>query len=138
MPTPTSPRTTRNAVFAVPLALIAVLVAGPARADDGLAARDPFAALGDLQPEGPACVEIRGVVCARLDQLTLRGVVTGTASPRALFEDGAGKSHLVRVGDVVDGMRVKALHRQSVVLERTLRDWIGRISREDVVVPLPG
>jgi hypothetical protein len=65
-------------------------------------------------------------------------VVTGTASPRALFEDGAGKSHLVRVGDVVDGMRVKALHRQSVVFERTLRDWIGRISREDVVVPLPG
>jgi hypothetical protein len=74
------------------------------------------------------------VVCARLDQLTLRGVVTGVASPRALFEDAAGRSHVVRVGDVVDGMRVKALRRQSVVLERTMRDWIGRVSREDVVV----
>jgi len=138
MHTPTSPRTTRSAVFAVPLALIAVLVAGQARADDGLTARDPFAAMGALEPEGPVCVELRGVVCARLDELTLRGVVTGTASPRALFEDAAGKSHLVRVGDVVDGMRVKALHRQSVVLERTLRAWTGQIWREDVVVALPG
>lgn len=120
------------------VAIIAVVVPAAPVLAGGFDGRDPFAPLGVLEPEGPACAEVRGVVCARLDQLTLRGVVTGVASPRALFEDDAGRSHLVRVGDVVDGMRVKALRRQSVVLERTMRDWIGRVSREDVVVSFAG
>lgn len=119
---------------AVVLVLTSLAVASPGAADPGTG-RDPFAVYGaDVRPA--ACVEARGVVCVALGRLRLRGVVTGTASPRALLEDDAGGSHLIRVGDVVDGLRVKALRRDRVVLERTLRTFEGAALRQEVVLAL--
>jgi len=124
----------RRPLSAVAHALTTLAVALPAAADPGTG-RDPFAVYGADAPPA-ACVGVRGVVCIALDQLHLRGVVTGTASPRALLEDDAGGSHLIRVGDVVDGLRVKALRRDGVVLERTLRTFEGALVRQEVVLGL--
>jgi hypothetical protein len=116
------------------LALVSVLAPTSSSADIG-SGRDPFAVYG-ADVVAPACVATRGVVCVGLDRLRLRGVVTGTASPRALLEDDAGGSHLVRVGDVVDGLRVTALRRDRVVLERTLRTFEGALVRQAVELRL--
>jgi hypothetical protein len=120
----------------LPLALLAAapFVVAPA----GLASpapRDPFAPFAATDG-ATACAPGPAVVCTGLGRLTVRALVTGMASPRALLEDDAGRSHLVRVGDVVDGHRVKAVRRDGLVLERSLRDWQGRLLRHDVVLGL--
>lgn len=97
--------------------------------------RDPFAAWSS-DGGGAACVAGPAVVCTPLGRLTVRALLTGTATPRALLEDAGGQSHLVRVGDVVDGHRVKAVRRDGLVLERSLRDGQGRLQRHDVVLGL--
>ena len=115
----------------LPLALIALAPAAALASPP----RDPFAPFAAT--DGPvACEPGPAVVCTALGRLTVRALVTGTATPRALLEDDAGRSHLVRVGDVVDGHRVKAVRRDGLVLERSLRDWQGRLLRHDVVIAL--
>lgn len=123
-----------------PLALALATVtftatAAPASSADVGTGRDPFAVYG-ADVVAPACAAIRGVVCVGLDRLRLRAVVTGTASPRALLEDDAGGSHLVRIGDVVDGLRVTALRRDRLVLERALRTFEGALVRQAVELRL--
>jgi len=114
---------------------VVLLALAPASLASPPAPRDPFAPFAAT--DGPTtCEPGPAVVCTPLGHLTLRALVTGTATPRALLEDDAGRSHLVRVGDVVDGHRVKAVRRDGLVLERSLRDWQGRLLRHDVVLGL--
>jgi len=127
----------------IALAALVFAIAHPAVAADPDAnaasvgaGRDPFASFGSDEPVSPACEERPGVVCHRLDELVLRAVVTGTASPRAMFEDKAGKSHLIRVGDTVGGMRVKALRKDTVVLEEAFRRYDGYVIKRDVSATL--
>lgn len=96
--------------------------------------RDPFAAYG--LPGETACAPGPSVVCTPLGRLKVKALVTGTSTPRAMLEDDAGHSVMVRVGDVVDGLQVKAIRRDGLVLERTMRDWQGRLLRSHIVMGL--
>lgn len=113
----------------VVLLVLASLSSGTARAYDVLDAhqrprRDPF----DPSEPGVAVCEVpppewcasSQIACADLKTLRLTGVLVDTASPRAVFEDSAQRGTVVRVGDVVSNSRVKAIHRDRVVLERLL------------------
>lgn len=107
-----------------------IVLAMPGRAEP----RDPFAP--HVVDDGAVCTAGPGVVCARLDTLTLRGVVVGVPS-RALFEDAAGRSFVLKIGDVVGGWRVAAVRRGAVVFA-PLRHLDARsgVRIADVVVAL--
>ncbi len=106
----------------------------------GVAARDPFAPyMHNAVTVDPRCADIgadNDVACVPLDELRLTAIVTATATPRAMFEDKAGKSHMVRVNDVVSGLRVKAIRRGVVVVERRLMNSWGSTSKADVELHL--
>lgn len=100
----------------------AALLAVPALADPASSLaprRDPFTAY-TIDGFQPACTKAPGVLCAELDSVSLVGVVTGVPSPRALFEDKDGRSHVLKVGDVVGRHRITALRRGQVVLRQQL------------------
>ena len=107
----------------------AVLLAAFVAAAEPAPPRDPFASYSvDVAPA--PCTATTGVLCMELDRLSLVGVVTGVPSPRALFEDADGRSHVLKVGDVVGRHRITALRRGQVVL----RQQLG--TRAEVVVGL--
>ncbi len=115
------------------LALAAVALASlPALADP---ARDPFAAY-----EQPAIAAGAGPLQRyALEALRLRGVVTATASPRALIESPDGATHVARVGDPIGtgSGRIAAIREGAIAVVENYRDAIGGVYRRKVELRLP-
>lgn len=105
-------------------AIAAALLAAPA----SLAAqRDPFATYEAATPE-------RGNKPLQrwsLEQIKLRGVVVGTASPRALLETPDGVTHVARAGDLLGTAwgRIKVIRGGAIVVEETFRGPLGDVYR---------
>jgi len=73
-----------------------------------------------------------------IDQLKLVAVMRGTAAPRAMVEDPAGRGHVVRVGSLVgrNGGQVKAIRGRGIVIHEELRTPGGRFVHP-VLMQLP-
>jgi Tfp pilus assembly protein PilP len=139
----------RTALPTVALAaLFAGLAAVPAAADpaaspattDPAARRDPFSSLFHrMTPTPTGCEQHGPLSCATFEKLEVIGVVTGTATPRALVRNSAdGLSSTVKVGDVIGSGRVTAIRRTGVVVEREFRDAIGKRTTTRTVLELGG
>lgn len=115
------------------LALAAAALASlPAVAEP---ARDPFAA---YQPPARATGEAP-LQHFTLEQLRLRGVVTATASPRALIESPDGAHHVARVGDLIGTGwgRIAAIRVGAIAVVERYRDAIGGVHERRVELQLP-
>jgi Tfp pilus assembly protein PilP len=73
-----------------------------------------------------------------LSQLKIVGIVWDITEPRAMVEDAAGLGYVVKVGTPIgnnDG-KVKAIHRDHVVVEESFEDAYGARKRRDVSMKL--
>ncbi|MSP39108.1 MAG: hypothetical protein EXR70_11510 [Deltaproteobacteria bacterium] len=73
-----------------------------------------------------------------LSQLKLVGIVWDIKDPRAMVEDGAGLGYVVKVGTPIgnnDG-KVKAIHRNQIVVEEFGNDIYGNRKKHDVSMGL--
>ncbi len=73
-----------------------------------------------------------------LSQLKLVGIVWDIKEPRAMVEDSAGLGYVVKVGMPIgsnDG-RVKAIHRNQIVVEEFADDIYGNRKKHDVSMGL--
>ena len=73
-----------------------------------------------------------------MSQLKLVGIVWDIKEPRAMIEDSAGLGYVVKVGTPIgsnDG-KVKAIHRNEVVVEETYSDDYGARRKRDVGIKL--
>jgi Tfp pilus assembly protein PilP len=73
-----------------------------------------------------------------LSQLKLVGIVWDIKEPRAMLEDSAGLGYVVKVGTLIgsnDG-KVKAIHRNEVVVEEVYSDDYGTRTKRDVPIKL--
>jgi Tfp pilus assembly protein PilP len=73
-----------------------------------------------------------------LSQLKLVGIVWDTKDPRAMVEDSGGLGYVVKVGTPIganDG-KVKAIHRNEVVVEEFYSDDFGARKKRDVGIKL--
>lgn len=114
-------------------AAVALFAAVAAHATEG---RDPFAPYAvDVVEEGGRCAE-HAAACVALDDFTVKGIVTGTASPRAMVEVKGGASVVVRVGDVLSKGRIVAITRRGIVIERISFSAIGSSTRTRLTLPL--
>jgi type IV pilus assembly protein PilP len=91
--------------------------------------RDPFKTYFDelvlVEADTANLTELQRL---NLDALTLVGVVTGTATPMAMVQDGAGKGYTVKIGTLV-GKRfgqVKQIRRDEIVVQEEFRDFTGK------------
>jgi Tfp pilus assembly protein PilP len=73
-----------------------------------------------------------------LSQLKLVAIIWDIKEPRAMVEDGAGLGYVVKVGTPIgsnDG-KVKAIHRNEVVVEEFAFDDYGASKKRDVSIKL--
>ena len=129
----------KTVVLSLTLATLATLAsAAPSRATEPR--RDPFAAftVADADPVvgGERRCKESVVACAALDDIALRAIVSGVASPRAMVETKAGTSVLLRVGDMLAKGRVKAIRRDGVVVERFTFSAVAGAARSDITLTL--
>lgn len=124
-----------NAAAAV-LALAAVFgAAAPAVADD--ARRDPFAPFDASEKPvlGERCKE-SAAACVQVDDVTLRGIVSGVATPRVMVEVKGGQNVVLKVGDMLAMGRIVAIRRSGVVVEqRTFSQW-GGSKKNMIMMPM--
>jgi Tfp pilus assembly protein PilP len=100
--------------------------------------RDPFQAFTQEEPvvgfgEGRCSESV--AACASLDDVAVKGIVTGTASPRAMVEVKDG-SAVLRVGDLIGKGRITAITRLGIVVERFYFSAATGTVRTKVVLPL--
>jgi type IV pilus assembly protein PilP len=74
-----------------------------------------------------------------LGQLKVVGIVSDMKEPRAMIEDTAGLGYIVKVGTPIGSSegRVKAIHRNEVVVEESYADFHGTKKKRDVSMKLP-
>ena len=127
-----------NHAFAVATLTAFAFAAAPTLAAD--APRDPFAPytveVTDTVIGGEKRCAESIVACVDLDAVTLKAVVTGTATPRAMVENKTGRSVTLRVGDLVGKGRITAITRSGVMVERMYFDAMGRALRSNVLLTL--
>ena len=73
-----------------------------------------------------------------LGQLKIVGIVWDIREPRAMVEDSAGLGYVVKVGTPIgsnDG-KIKAIHRNQVIVEELYEDAYGARKRRDVSMKL--
>lgn len=120
------------AFFAFALATFPALAGDPPR--------DPFEPYVVVAEEPVMGGEKRcsesAVACVELDAVSLKAVVTGTATPRALVETKDGRSSTLRVGDLVGKGQVKAISRRGVVVERIYFNAMGGSVRTNVLLTI--
>ncbi len=117
-----------------PFVALSVLLASHALATEP--ARDPFAAYESSQVLPGAGPLQRWP----LEALRLRGVITGTASPRALIEAPDGATYVARVGDHVGTAwgRITAISNGAIAVVEQFRDPIGGLHVRRAELALPG
>jgi type IV pilus assembly protein PilP len=96
---------------------------------DAMNRRDPFKTYFDelvlVEADAQNLTELQRI---ELDKLKLVAVITGTATPMAMVEDGTGRGHTVKIGTLV-GKRfgqVKQIKRGEVVVQEEFRDFTGK------------
>jgi Tfp pilus assembly protein PilP len=123
----------------VPLSVLAVLsalslVSAPAIAGER---RDPFVSVLSEEPidEG----ERTALERVKLEELTLTGLVVGTATPKAMFQTPDGRGHFARIGDGVGKNRARVVRISStgVTLVDEWRDAIGGLHRNVIEIAAP-
>jgi type IV pilus assembly protein PilP len=75
-----------------------------------------------------------------LDQLKLVGIVSGTSTPTAMFEDPDGRGHVVHIGTAMgrNGGRVSKIKKDEVVIMEEYRDPVtNKKIQSPVSVRLP-
>ena len=74
-----------------------------------------------------------------LGQLKVVGIVWDLKEPRAMIEDTAGLGYIVKVGTPIGNNegKVKAIHRNEVVVEELYADFYGAKKKRDVSMKLP-
>ncbi len=99
--------------------------------------RDPFTPYGVAEDD-----VLRSWPFATVDvaALKLEGVVVGVASPTAIVVGPDGRGVMIKVGTLIgrEGAQVKAIRRDRIVLETTLRNSIGEVRRVSSAMMLPG
>jgi type IV pilus assembly protein PilP len=73
-----------------------------------------------------------------LGQLKIVGIVWDIREPRAMIEDTAGLGYVIRVGTPIgsnDG-KVKAIHRNQIIVEEFYEDAYGARKTRDVSMKL--
>ncbi|MDP2339574.1 MAG: pilus assembly protein PilP [Deltaproteobacteria bacterium] len=123
---------------AAAFAVVAALASAPAFAAEP--PRDPFQAYSEVVTDIVIGGERRCgesiVACVELDAVVLKGIVTGTPTPRALVETKDGRSVTLRVGDLVGKGRVKAISRRGVVVEHMFVNGFGQSVWTNVTLTL--
>lgn len=73
-----------------------------------------------------------------LNQLRLVGIVWDVKEPRAMIEDTAGLGYIVTVGTPIGSNegKVKAIHRNEVVVEESYEDFSGAKKKREVNIKL--
>ncbi len=126
------------ATFAVALAASCFFAATGAVAAEP--PRDPFAAFNAVEEDvvigGEHRCKESPVACVNLDDVALRGIVSGVAAPRAMVETKSGRSVVLRVGDMLGKGRIKAIRKDGVVIERFYFSAANGTVRNDVTVTL--
>ena len=95
--------------------------------------RDPFTTIHQQVPD----VKV-GLQQWPLEQLNLKGTVTGIASPSAVILDPESHAWLVRIGDKVgnkDG-KVTAIERDQIVVTEIIGGAEGRLFRQPIKLGL--
>lgn len=74
-----------------------------------------------------------------LSQLKLVGIVWDAKEPRAMVEDNAGLGYTLKVGTPIGSNegKVKAIHRNELVVEESFFDVTGARKKRDVSIRLP-
>lgn len=115
------------------LALVLLLSCVPALGAEP--PRDPFAAY----ESAPIAAGDGPLQRWPLEALRLRGVISGTASPRALIETPDGQTHTARVGDHVGTAwgRIAAIRGGAIAVQEQFRDAIGALHERRTELALP-
>jgi type IV pilus assembly protein PilP len=73
-----------------------------------------------------------------LGQLKLVGIIWDVKEPRAMIEDTAGLGYTILVGTPIGGGegKVKAIHRNQVVVEESFEDFSGKKKTREVFMKL--
>lgn len=102
--------------------VLAFVAAVPAFAADPVASverRDPFAAFdASERPQLSERCKESVAACVQVDDVTIRGIVSGVASPRVMVEVKGGQNVVLKVGDMLAMGRVVAIRRSGVVVEQ--------------------
>jgi type IV pilus assembly protein PilP len=113
------------------------------------AATEPFSPAGKRDPFRPTTLKAKVGSQPRenlsplerfeLGQLKVVGIVSDTKEARAMIEDTAGLGYIVKVGTPIGSSegRVKAIHRNEVVVEESYADFHGTKKKRDVSMKLP-
>lgn len=101
--------------------------------------RDPFRPM-TLRPKisRPVRENLSPLERFELGQLKLVGIVWDVKDPRAMIEDNAGLGYVIKVGTPIganDG-KVKAIHRNEVVVEEFFSDDFGARKKREVGMKL--
>lgn len=75
-----------------------------------------------------------------LGQLKVTGIVWDIKEPKAMIEDNAGFGYIAQVGTPIGSHegKIKAIHRDEVVVEEFYSDFYGAKKRRDVSLKLAG
>jgi Tfp pilus assembly protein PilP len=73
-----------------------------------------------------------------LGQLKVVGIVWDIKEPRAMIEDATGLGYTILVGTPIGGSegKVKAIHRNQVVVEESFQDFSGKKKTREVLLKL--
>jgi len=95
--------------------------------------RDPF-----MTARPPAPDKIGEIERWPVDQFTLKGTVTGTASPSAVLLDPESRAWLLRIGDKVGnkGGKVTSIERDQIVVTETIGGRDGQVYPQPIKLDL--
>ena len=74
-----------------------------------------------------------------IDQYRLTGLITGTAQPKAMVEDPAGRGHVLRIGTRLgkNGGRVSRISNFGIIVVEETRDPTGKRIKLPIAIKLP-
>ena len=102
--------------------------------------RDPFRTyFSEIEKEDAVTRKLTELQQYDLDQLRLVAVIVGTATPKAMVEDPAGKGHVVKTGTLIGKHwgQVKHIRRGEIIIQEEFRDFTGRRVTHLVPMKLP-
>ncbi len=118
-------------------ALVALVAAVPAFAADPVVRRDPFAAFdASERPQLSERCKESVAACVQVDDVTIRGIVSGVASPRVMVEVKGGQNVVLKVGDMLAMGRVVAIRRTGVVVEQRTFSQLGGSKKNLIMFPI--
>lgn len=139
-------------ILAAALALVLVTHAaaqqqaeGATEASSMLRGEPVYTGVGKRDPFRPFVIErnprlqITPLQKYELGQLKVAGVISGPSTPRAMVEDGGGMGYIVTIGTPMgpNGGVVTAILPGRIVVEESVEDYYGKVSKHQVVLAVP-